>query len=326
MNGENENTVKLTGLGAPHKDKTYVLDKEEFLIGRARDCDLRMEENTISGRHAKILKVQDHYEIEDLQSTNGTFLNDMRVSRKRLRSGDKIKFDQFEFLFTDPSDVSRTIVATPSLLAEAQKTVVRPHPPSAVPLSPAPTTAPSPAVLSRPSSNVRGGSAAAGVVVAVILAFLIGLGGNILFQQILIAGSGGSLLGSAWDNAKSMARIYPTMHQAHLWVKADFSRWQNIVSILLIVLSVVLAGMAAQAIGRRKRIPIALAFGAVFVLAALVMQIACLQFRIQALPLLYAGLVRGLPPWPSFALGIAYIFGVVFVLSLVGTLLVRRGR
>jgi len=323
MNNETENEVKLTGLSGLHKDKTYVLDKAEFLVGRARDCDLRMEENTISGRQAKILKVQDHYEIEDLQSTNGTFLNDMRVTRKRLRSGDKIKFDQFEFLFTDPADVSRTIVATPALLAEAQKTVVRP--PAAVPASPAPG-APAPAVHPRPQGTARAGSPAAGVIVAVIVAFLIGLGGNVLFQQILIAGSGGSFLGSAWDNIKSMARIYPTMHQAHLWVKADFSRWQNIVSILLIVLSVILAGVVAQSIGRRKRIPVALAFSVVFVLAALVIQIAFLQFRFQALPFLYSGLIRGLTPWPSFALGIAYVFGVVFVLSLIGTLLVRRGR
>lgn len=314
MEKETETVVKLVGMGGAAKDKTYALDKEEFLVGRARDCDLRLDENTISGRHAKILRVEDHYEVEDLQSTNGTFLNGMRVTRKRLRSGDRIKFDQNEFQFIDPADVSRTMIATPAALAEAQRTIARP------------ATSASPAAPVLAAAKVRRGSPAAGVVVAVLAAFLVGLGGNVVLQAALASGSGGSFIESAGETLKSMASFYPTMHQAHLWVKADLGRWQNIVSILLVILGVILGGLLAQAIGRGKRAATALGFTAFFVLAALLVQAALLKFNLQSLTLYYHGLVRDLGPWPSFGVGIVYIFGVVFVLSLLGTLLVRRNR
>jgi hypothetical protein len=312
MDKETGTGIRLVGLSGAVKDKTYALDKEEFLVGRARDCDLRLEENTISGRHAKILNVEDHYEVEDLQSTNGTFLNGMRVTRKRLRSGDRVKFDQVEFQFIDPADVSRTIVATPAALAEAQRTIARP--------------AAAPAAPVRAAAASRGGSPLAGVVVAVLAAFLVGLVGNVVLQAALLGGSGGSFLDSAGETLKNMAKFYPTMHQAHLWAKADLGRWQNVVSILLVIMSIVLGGLLAQAIGRGKRAATALGFAAVFVLATLIVQAALLQFKIQTMALYYSGLFRDLGPWPSFAVGIAYIFGVVFILSLLGTLLVRRSR
>ncbi|OGD27460.1 MAG: hypothetical protein A2Y56_06330 [Candidatus Aminicenantes bacterium RBG_13_63_10] len=313
MDNEKDIEVVLIGLSEIYKDNTYKLVKDEFLVGRARDCDLRMDENTISGHHAKILKVQDHYEVEDLQSTNGTFLNGLRVApRSRLRSGDKLKFDQYEFQFIDPSDVSRTLVAPRAALAEAQKTAVRPAP------------SPAPAIPLRAAPKTRAGSLAGGVLVAVLATLLIGLGGNVLLRQATIAGSGGALLDSAWDNTVNLAQSYPVMHQAHLWAEADLGRWQNIVSILLIIVSVILGGILVQSIGRRKKIVSAIAYSVIFVLAALLFQAAALRFRLQALPLFFSGLVQGLSPWPAFGLGVLYIFGVVLVLSLVGTLLVRK--
>lgn len=314
MDEEKKDEVTLVGMSGAYKDRTFRLDKEDFLVGRARDCDLRMDENTISGRHARILRVQDHYEVEDLQSTNGTFLGGLRVNRKRLRSGDTIKFDQFAFQFIDPSDVSRTMVATPAALAEAQRTIHRPAP------------SPPAAAGTVSAPGARRGNLAAGVVVAVLIAFLVGLGGNLLLQQAVIAGGGGSLLASAWANLVSMAQSYPIMHQAHLWAQADLGRWQNVISILLVILSVILGGLAAQSLGRRNKVAAAAVFSFVFVAAAFLVQSAALKFRFESLPLFHANLFSGLSSWPAFGLGAAYIFGVVFVLSLLGALLVRRKR
>ncbi len=119
--------VKLVGLTDPYKGQVFIIEKEDFLIGRTNSCDLVMNHSTISGRHARIQKFGDHYEIVDLQSTNGTFLNGLRIERKHLRSEDKVKFDQFEFQFIDPADVGRTFVRPSS--EEMTKTIARPHAP-----------------------------------------------------------------------------------------------------------------------------------------------------------------------------------------------------
>jgi two-component system cell cycle response regulator len=78
------------------------LDSYGLLMGRASDCQLMLEEPGISRTHARISWEQGDFWLEDLQSTNGTFLNDREVGRHRLCFGDRIelgettslKFDQ----------------------------------------------------------------------------------------------------------------------------------------------------------------------------------------------------------------------------------------
>ncbi|REJ79801.1 MAG: FHA domain-containing protein [Planctomycetota bacterium] len=62
-----------------------------FLIGRHLNSDLVFEDETISRRHARILRTASGYEIEDLHSRNGTMVNGEKVvDRRRLKSGDTI--------------------------------------------------------------------------------------------------------------------------------------------------------------------------------------------------------------------------------------------
>jgi pSer/pThr/pTyr-binding forkhead associated (FHA) protein len=72
------------------------------ILGRAKDCQflIPLDELSTSRQHAKIEFASGRWEIVDLRSRNGTFVNEKMISRQVLRSGDKIKLGSFELLFT----------------------------------------------------------------------------------------------------------------------------------------------------------------------------------------------------------------------------------
>jgi len=73
------------------KVKTVTLDGN-LQIGRAEACQIRLEDTYISSFHARIFRRDDGWYVEDLGSTNGTYLNQRRVtSPAELRAGDRLK-------------------------------------------------------------------------------------------------------------------------------------------------------------------------------------------------------------------------------------------
>lgn len=71
--------------------KTRVLPFGEVMIGRDDDCQIVLDEDPVSRRHAKVLFLDQKPELLDLGSTNGTFLNGKRVHRAFLKDGDRIQ-------------------------------------------------------------------------------------------------------------------------------------------------------------------------------------------------------------------------------------------
>lgn len=85
---------------------TLPLDKAELSIGRANDNDVILDDAAVSSHHARVRKAESEYieghydyDIEDLNSTNGTRVNDKAISKQRLRHGDLIRIGVHEFLF-----------------------------------------------------------------------------------------------------------------------------------------------------------------------------------------------------------------------------------
>lgn len=68
----------------------YVIDQETFTIGRKPENDLIIDDTAVSGRHARILIIGTDAFIEDLQSTNGTLINNYRITKQMLADGDSI--------------------------------------------------------------------------------------------------------------------------------------------------------------------------------------------------------------------------------------------
>ena len=91
------NLTLFTGRDA---GRTFDLTKDVTVIGRQPDCDLVLPEGTVSRRHARIVRRQGEYYIEDLRSRNGTFVNDEPVrAPRRLHEGDQIRVDVICLIF-----------------------------------------------------------------------------------------------------------------------------------------------------------------------------------------------------------------------------------
>jgi diguanylate cyclase (GGDEF)-like protein len=67
------------------------LPPSPFVIGRDGNCNLCLFDESVSRRHASIEQVQSVYIVNDLGSTNGIFLNGERITRKVLRTGDRLR-------------------------------------------------------------------------------------------------------------------------------------------------------------------------------------------------------------------------------------------
>lgn len=71
--------------------KQIETEKAEITIGRAANNDIQIDNLAVSKLHAKIIKHTDRYIVQDLNSTNGTFLNDKQISKANLNPNDTVK-------------------------------------------------------------------------------------------------------------------------------------------------------------------------------------------------------------------------------------------
>jgi len=120
--------VKLHGQGS----RSIELTADSFTIGRKPDNDLPIDDHTVSSRHAKIVRVQSVYFLEDLKSTNGTAVNGKPVERAQLHDADVITIGQHRIIFQDNAT---SAVASTSASSDLDQTMVI----SGKHLSPAPS-------------------------------------------------------------------------------------------------------------------------------------------------------------------------------------------
>ena len=70
--------------------KTFEIDKDKITIGRLESNDIFINNPAVSKQHARIIKNQGSYLIEDLKSTNGTHLNKVRIISTYLKDNDVV--------------------------------------------------------------------------------------------------------------------------------------------------------------------------------------------------------------------------------------------
>ena len=136
----------------PTPGATFTLEGDQINIGRESSNEITINDAEISRRHARLTFQGGKYVLEDLGSTNGTFVNGQRLAGPRvLKAGEVVSFGEqivlvFEVVTSDPGATMVSPRAAAAVPSVPKPDSPPPPPPSdyvgSVPASPAPSSAP----------------------------------------------------------------------------------------------------------------------------------------------------------------------------------------
>jgi hypothetical protein len=87
--------------GGGRTGEQFPLERPQTTIGRSPDCDIFLDDVTVSRRHAIVAKGAQRFTIEDLGSLNGTFLNRRRIERSEIENGDEVQIGKYRLSFLE---------------------------------------------------------------------------------------------------------------------------------------------------------------------------------------------------------------------------------
>ncbi len=85
--------------GGGRAGEVFALQGARTTVGRSPDCDIFLDDVTVSRRHAVITEEGGRFVIEDLGSLNGTFLNRHRIERTPLSDDDEVQIGKYRLVF-----------------------------------------------------------------------------------------------------------------------------------------------------------------------------------------------------------------------------------
>src|SRR5215203_2724558 len=134
----------------------YNMSKERYTVGRLPDNDIRIDNPAVSGHHSLIINILNDSFLEDLNSTNGTYVNGKLIKKHALQHGDVVTVGHHQLRFVETQspegeqdEFEKTMIITPgsAVAAAAAK--------KASAMAPAPVVAP--AKTSTASTSIRPG-------------------------------------------------------------------------------------------------------------------------------------------------------------------------
>jgi len=140
----------------------FRMNKENFTIGRLPDNDIRIDNSAVSGHHSRIINILSDSFLEDLNSTNGTYVNGKLVKKHALQHGDVVTLGHHQLRFVEEDEqqdeFERTVVIQPSArpVAKVQAATAATMPLAAIGDSIRPATAPRKAKLQVLSGQAAG--------------------------------------------------------------------------------------------------------------------------------------------------------------------------
>jgi pSer/pThr/pTyr-binding forkhead associated (FHA) protein len=135
----------------------YNMNKERYTVGRLPDNDIRIDNPAVSGHHSLVINILNDSFLEDLNSTNGTYVNGKLIKKHALQHGDvvtvghhQLRFVDTQSLDSEPDEFEKTMIITPgsAVAAAAAK--------KASAIVPPPKAAPAPSGRPAPSSSATG--------------------------------------------------------------------------------------------------------------------------------------------------------------------------
>lgn len=100
-----EMDARLVAVGGPLTGKTFPVGEGELSIGRETTSTLRLNYSRVSRHHCLITREEEGFKITDLDSANGTFVNDTPIKGHVLKHGDQIKIAASLFVFLSDDEV-----------------------------------------------------------------------------------------------------------------------------------------------------------------------------------------------------------------------------
>jgi hypothetical protein len=85
--------------GGGRTGEHFVPQGERTTIGRSPDCDIVLDDVTVSRKHAVLVRDDGRFTIEDQGSLNGTFLNRRRIEQAELSDGDELQIGKYRLTF-----------------------------------------------------------------------------------------------------------------------------------------------------------------------------------------------------------------------------------
>lgn len=147
----------------------YELSKERLTIGRKPDNDIQIDNLAVSGKHALVITILDDSFLEDLGSTNGTYVNGKLIKKHALKDGDVIAIGKHELKYVnehataDDDEFEKTMIIKPGsasaavAAAKAAEMAVAAAAPAAAPApAPAPAKPGAPAPAAAPAAAAGG--------------------------------------------------------------------------------------------------------------------------------------------------------------------------
>ncbi len=150
----------------------YNMNKERYTIGRLPDNDIRIDNAAVSGHHSLIINILNDSFLEDLNSTNGTYVNGKLIKKHALQHGDVITVGHHQLRFVEDDEqqdeFEKTMVIQPSARpVEKLRTAVGQHSqvidgePARAPVAPAAAEAAAASISHTGRSRVLADGAAA---------------------------------------------------------------------------------------------------------------------------------------------------------------------
>ena len=86
-------------MSGEQKGEDFRLHEGKNTVGSAADSQILLRDSTVSGQHASVRFEEGKFTVTDLDSSNGTYLNDKKIAREELNDNDMIRFGEVTVKF-----------------------------------------------------------------------------------------------------------------------------------------------------------------------------------------------------------------------------------